>query len=68
MSEEAEERKQRENLTLCPVYETRLVQIRLQEYQVRLSEISLTKDQQAMEEGTEPREETKAEGKMITGG
>ena len=55
-------------MTLCPVYETRLVQIRLQEYQVRLSEISLTKDQQAMEEGPEPREETKAEGKMITGG
>jgi hypothetical protein len=40
----------------------------LQEYQVRLSEISLTQDQQALEEGTEPREETKTEGKMITGG
>ena len=40
----------------------------MQEYQVRLSEISLTQDQQAREEGTEPREETKTEGKMITGG
>jgi hypothetical protein len=42
-----------------------LVQIRLQEYQVRLSEISITQDQQAMEEA---REEVKAEGKVITGG
>jgi hypothetical protein len=41
------------------------VQIRLQEYQVKLSEISITQDQEAI---TEPREEVKAEGKVITGG
>ena len=54
-------------MTLCPVYETRLIQIRLQEYQVKLSEISLTQEQQAMEEGTEPREEAKEEGNVIRG-
>ena len=37
----------------------------MQEYQVKLSEISITQDQEAI---TEPREEVKAEGTVITGG